>query len=162
MEHLGEEYKFAYDFMTCVMQVYLPGWHPVPLIPLETIERTFFTQNISRAIRQSLDGQVGFKASTMFDEWFDRRYISMKNFEELAKHLTIEFCMQEYDHLCFLDVCSFLAEFSALTYNYGVIGAPQYAIFCITHILRSLQRYGHWTESTWAELDDFARNMYLM
>ncbi|GBM50614.1 hypothetical protein AVEN_70247-1 [Araneus ventricosus] len=159
MDHLKKEYRFAFDLVTLVMQSYASEWKTYNLLSKSSVENTCFTENISTAVKRILDGPTAYTASHAFDCWFKNQQINLTNIKELMQKVTIDFCMERYNPIKFLEICSFISELSALGYIYGVSGAPQYAIFCITHILSYFKKNGKFSDFSWLELDKYAQDM---
>lgn len=161
MDTLIREYKFAFDLVTFVMQSYASEWKTYSLLPKSSAESACFTEKISNAVRRILDGNTSFTVSYAFDCWFKKQQIDLKNTKGLMQKVTIDFCMEGYNPIRFLEMCCFISELSALAYIYGVSGAPQYAIFCITHILSYFKNQGKFSDFSWIQLDEYAQNIGL-
>ncbi|KAF8787546.1 hypothetical protein HNY73_009129 [Argiope bruennichi] len=159
MDYLKKEYKFAFDLVTFVMQTYAPEWKTYNLLPKSRMENTCLTVNISNAVKRMLDGPTAYTASYAFDCWFKKQQINLKNIKDLMQKVTIDFCMEGYNPIKFLEICCLISELSALAYIYGVSGAPQYAIFCITHILSYFKKKGEFSDFSWLELDKYAKDV---
>ncbi|GFQ75033.1 uncharacterized protein TNCT_21341 [Trichonephila clavata] len=159
MENLNNEYFFAFDLVSFVLKSYDRTWQTVSLLPRSGVKRFFFSQSISNAVTHILDKEISMNASYCFDHWFKQQQINYEHVKNLMKFFTINFCMEGYSSTRFLETCCFISELSALSYIYGVCGAPQYAIFCITHILSYFKRDGQFFDFSWLELEDTALGM---
>ncbi|GIX83180.1 uncharacterized protein CEXT_748751 [Caerostris extrusa] len=162
MDKLRKEYMFAFDLVTTVMQTYAPNWETYSLIPRSDSESSCFTENVREAVKRTSDIQASHTASYAFDHWFKKQQINLENIKSLIQKVTVDFCMEEYNPVDFLEVCCLISELSALAYIYGVWAAPQYSIFCITHIMLYFQRCHQFTDSSWLDLDRCAQDLLLM